>query len=85
MDVETWTIDMVCEWAKEIIDTEDTIKLKEQKIDGEALLDMTYDDFERCGIPIGPAKKLDRATKKLKSKERRPEASMLSAFTSRTN
>ena len=55
-----WSVDDVVYWATNVvkIDEEDAEKLRSQKIKGTSLQEMTKEDFERCGIPIGPAAEL---------------------------
>lgn len=57
------------QWASTMIDHEDAIKLRKQKVNGSELLDMTDEKLERCGIPVGPANKLAKAIKALKGEK----------------
>ena len=65
--VVKWSIDDVVKWASNVkgVLPEDIDLLKKQRIDGESLLRMTKEDFERCGIPIGPASNLFAAIQRL--------------------
>ena len=62
-DVRKFTVEDVRKWASESvgIDDEDAKKLVDQKIDGEALLEVTEEKLERWHIPGGPAIKLMKA------------------------
>jgi SAM domain (Sterile alpha motif) len=63
----SWPVEQVEQWALKVVglDKEDAKKLKDQKIDGEALPTMTRGDFERYGIPGGPSSKLFEGVKAL--------------------
>eukprot|EP01124_Arcella_intermedia_P021038 TRINITY_DN2875_c0_g3_i2.p1 TRINITY_DN2875_c0_g3~~TRINITY_DN2875_c0_g3_i2.p1 ORF type:complete len:368 (-),score=47.11 TRINITY_DN2875_c0_g3_i2:2-1105(-) len=63
-----WTIEDVVLWAIKVvnIDENQAQKLKEQQVDGVALLDMTYEKFRDFGILGGPATKLYSAVQKMK-------------------
>src|SRR5690349_13331139 len=52
-----WSIKQVGDWACDVIgvDKKYAALLAKQEIDGEALASMTREDFERYGIPGGPA------------------------------
>jgi hypothetical protein len=68
--VENWSYEAVFEWAKGVIKEEHAKKLLEQevkgtcwlvlslRITGSSLVSSTNVDFERWGIPGGPAKDL---------------------------
>ena len=62
-DFHGWTVEGVREWAVVTvgIDDDDAAILATQKINGEALLDVTIGDLERWHIPGGPAIKLMKA------------------------
>jgi len=56
----------VVKWALKLgIDNTDASKLKQQKIAGKSLASMTRKDFERYGIPGGPASDLFDGVKML--------------------
>lgn len=63
-DPETWSVEDV-QWAETFVDREDAVKLRRQKVDGSALLDMTKEELKSYGIPGGPATKLVKAIKAL--------------------
>eukprot|EP01127_Copromyxa_protea_P003817 TRINITY_DN135_c1_g1_i11.p1 TRINITY_DN135_c1_g1~~TRINITY_DN135_c1_g1_i11.p1 ORF type:complete len:276 (-),score=35.69 TRINITY_DN135_c1_g1_i11:70-897(-) len=77
--VEQWTTTSVYWWAqKEVgLDEDDAQKLQQQKVDGAALLELTVESFERCGIPVGPASKLAKAVASLKG----PATSTIGKYT----
>eukprot|EP01127_Copromyxa_protea_P003363 TRINITY_DN13189_c0_g1_i1.p1 TRINITY_DN13189_c0_g1~~TRINITY_DN13189_c0_g1_i1.p1 ORF type:complete len:141 (+),score=4.61 TRINITY_DN13189_c0_g1_i1:60-482(+) len=66
--VVQWTIREVYLWAQnEVRIREQLCKLlKEQEVDGAALLESTVESFERWGIPGGPALRLAKAVASLK-------------------
>ena len=51
-DVKTWATTELC------LDEVDALMLFTNKIDGGVLLDLTRADLERCGLPVGPVKKI---------------------------
>eukprot|EP01125_Pyxidicula_operculata_P011119 TRINITY_DN3629_c0_g1_i2.p2 TRINITY_DN3629_c0_g1~~TRINITY_DN3629_c0_g1_i2.p2 ORF type:complete len:284 (-),score=31.31 TRINITY_DN3629_c0_g1_i2:1099-1950(-) len=70
--VKNWSINEVFEWA---IDEEGggiseihAIKLKEQEVNGKALLTLSKEDFTKCGILVGPSSLLVTALSELKTK-----------------
>eukprot|EP01124_Arcella_intermedia_P021030 TRINITY_DN2875_c0_g1_i10.p1 TRINITY_DN2875_c0_g1~~TRINITY_DN2875_c0_g1_i10.p1 ORF type:complete len:355 (-),score=37.22 TRINITY_DN2875_c0_g1_i10:353-1417(-) len=67
--VVNWTCDDVLNWAMKYVDERYALKLKEQVVDGSALLAFSKRDFKDCGIPIGPSAKLYSAVQKMQSSE----------------
>ncbi len=59
--VREWTNDEVVAWAKTLIEEQHAELLKTQDITGHSLLQMTQEDFEDCGIPVGSAENLKEA------------------------
>jgi hypothetical protein len=59
----------VQEWVAQIpgVRREHATKFVEQEIDGQTLLAATAEQFERWGIPGGPANKITRAVERVKS------------------
>jgi hypothetical protein len=58
----------VYKWALESVDldTEDALILKNQEVDGKALLDLTEEKLQKI-LPLGPAIKLSMAIKAMKN------------------
>ena len=65
--VSDWTIAHVIEWARQIVDEKHALKLKEQEVNGSALLLLTEEKLRSIGIPLGPAAKLAAAIEKLRA------------------
>ena len=65
--VSDWTIAHVLEWARKIVAEKHALKLKEQEVDGSALLLLTKEDLMKAGIPLGPAANLAAAIENLRA------------------
>lgn len=61
-----WTVDDTHHWALSIIPADQAQKLKNERIDGRALLLLSYEDISRCGLLLGPARILTNEIEKLK-------------------
>jgi hypothetical protein len=72
-DPNDWTVDDVYLWAIESVglDTEDASILKNQKVNGKALLTLTEEELQKI-LPLGPAT-LETAIKELKKQVSIPE------------
>ena len=62
LELRTLDVPGVVEFAVSIgVDSDDADKLRAQKIDGAALLEMTEDRLRSCGVPLGPTLAILRA------------------------
>ena len=51
------------------LDDEDIEKITNQKVSGQAFLDLTLDELRSIGLPLGPAKAIARLIETLKGEE----------------
>ena len=67
--VSDWTIAHVIEWARQIVDEKHALKLKEQEVNGSALLLLTEEKLVKKPYKIagGPAANLAAAIEKLRA------------------
>jgi hypothetical protein len=68
-DPNDWTVDDVYLWAIESVglDTEGASILKNQKVNGKALLTLTEEELQKI-LPLGPATLVATAIKEMKKK-----------------
>jgi hypothetical protein len=67
--VNNWTIEDVFNWTKDLLgkENEDIGKiLKNQRVNGSALLTLTKENLKSIRIPLGPAANLEKAIEQLK-------------------
>ena len=62
LELRTLNVPGVFEFVVSLgVDSDDADKLRAQKIDGAALLEMTEDRLRSCGVPLGPTLAILRA------------------------
>ncbi|CAG8635814.1 12502_t:CDS:2, partial [Acaulospora colombiana] len=76
--VENWSTETLVLYLQEQglrLDDEDFAIIRKRKIDGQVFLDMTEEKFMVAGLEMGPAMKLAKEAKALKTMPKRPFSS----------
>jgi len=64
-DPSRWSVEQFYDWVCTIVSKHEADLLRKNRVDGAILHVLDCTDIERCGVPSGPAKRIEAAVKEL--------------------